>query len=37
MENDKIKQDPLIILNILKQNNGDIQKTIKNLISINNT
>ena len=35
MENDKIKQDPLIILNILKQNNGDIQKTIKNLISIN--
>lgn len=36
MDNDKIKQDPLTILKILKQNNGNVHVTVKNLISKNN-
>ena len=35
MENDKIKQDPIIILNTLKQNNGNVQATISQLMSKN--
>ena len=36
MENDKINQNPITILKILKQKNGNVQATIKNLISKNN-
>ena len=35
MENNKIKQDPLTILNLLKENNGNVNETIQKLISNN--
>ena len=36
MENDKINHDPITILKILKQNNGNVQETVKYFISKNN-
>ena len=35
MENESIKEDPITILQFLKNNNNDINKTIENLSSIN--
>ena len=36
MENESIKEDPITILQFLKNNNNDIDKTIQNLSSMNN-
>ena len=35
MENEKIKQNPIIILKTLKQNKGNVHEAVKNLISKN--
>ena len=35
MENEKIKENPITILQFLKNNNNDVDKTIENLISKN--
>ena len=36
MEKESIKEDPITILQFLKNNNNDIDKTIQNLSSMNN-
>ena len=36
MENDKIKEDTMVILRYLKKNHGNVHETIQNLISKNN-
>ena len=36
MENESIKEDPITILQFLKNNNNDIEKTINNLFSMKN-
>ena len=35
MENEEIQDDPITILQFLKNNNNDVEKTINNLISLN--